>query len=63
MLNVRACNGFRSGEQFLFARHLDRVHGEGTAMELEQLSNTTKKFSSEELEALIDVYNRRLRKL
>ena len=38
-------------------------HGEGTAMELEQLSNTTKKFSSEELEALIDVYNRRLRKL
>jgi hypothetical protein len=32
-------------------------------MELEQLSNTTKKYSSEELEALIDVYNRRLRKL
>jgi hypothetical protein len=27
------------------------------------LSNTTKKFSVEELEALIDVYNRRLRKL
>jgi hypothetical protein len=59
----KSCNGFRSGEQYLFARHLDRVHGEGTAMELEQLSNTTKKYSSEELEALIDVYNRRLRKL
>lgn len=59
----KSCNGFRSGEQFKFARHLDRVYGEGTAMEVEQLSNTTKKWSSEELEALVDVYNRRLRKL
>ena len=32
-------------------------------MEIEALSNTTKKWSSEELEALIDVYNRRLRTL
>ena len=32
-------------------------------MEVEQLSNTTKKWSSEELEAMVDVYNRRLRKL
>jgi hypothetical protein len=32
-------------------------------LEIEALSNTTKKFSSEELEALVDVYNRRLRKL
>ena len=66
-MNVRpqckSCNGFRSGEQFKFARELDLKYGEGTAMELEQLSNTTKKWSSEELEALIDVYNRRLRKL
>ena len=59
----KACNGFRSGEQFKFARELDLKYGEGTAMQLEQLSNTTKKWSSEELEALIDVYNRRLRKL
>jgi hypothetical protein len=32
-------------------------------MEIEALSNTTHKWSNEELEALIDVYNRRLRKL
>ena len=55
--SLRTCKASRC------KRHLDRVHGEGTAMELEQLSNTTKKYSSEELEALIDVYNRRLRKL
>lgn len=59
----KGCNGFRSGEQFKFARKLDAVYGEGTAQELEVLSNTTKKYSVEELEALIDVYNRRLRKL
>ncbi|MDA8959085.1 recombination protein NinG [Akkermansiaceae bacterium] len=59
----KSCNGFRSGEQWKFARHLDSLYGEGTAIEIEQLSNTTKKWSSEELEAMIDVYNRRLRKL
>ena len=59
----KGCNGFRSGEQFKFARKLDAVYGEGTAQELETLSNTTRKYSVEELEALIDVYNRRLRKL
>jgi hypothetical protein len=32
-------------------------------MEIEALSNTTRKYSVEELEALVDVYNRRLRKL
>jgi len=59
----KRCNGFRSGEQYIFARNLDLEYGEGTAMELERLSNTTKKWSAEELEALIDVYNRRVRKL
>ena len=59
----KGCNGFRSGEQFKFARKLDAVYGEGTAQELEVLSNQTRKYSVEELEALIDVYNRRLRKL
>jgi len=59
----KSCNGFRSGEQYRFARNLDAEYGEGTAMEIEALSNTTRKYSVEELEALIDVYNRRLRKL
>lgn len=59
----KGCNGFRSGEQFKFARKLDAVYGEGTAEEIERISNQTRKFSVEELEALVDVYNRRLRKL
>jgi len=67
MVNVapqcKSCNGFRSGEQFKFARRLDAKFGEGTAETIEQASNQTRKYSVEELEALIDVYNRRLRKL
>ena len=59
----KGCNGFRSGEQFKFARKLDAVYGEGTAEEIERISNQARKYSVEELEALIDVYNRRLRKL
>ena len=59
----KGCNGFRSGEQFKFARKLDAVYGQGTAEEIERASNQTRKYSVEELEALIDVYNRRLRKL
>lgn len=67
MVNVapqcKSCNGFRSGEQFKFARRLDAEFGEGTAETIEQASNQTRKYSVEELEALIEVYNRRLRKL
>jgi len=59
----RRCNAFRSGEQFKFARRLDADFGEGTAEKIEQMSNQTRKYSSEELEALIEVYNRKLRKL
>ena len=59
----RRCNAFRSGEQFRFARRLDADFGEGTAEKIEQMSNQTRKYSSEELEALIEVYNRKLRKL
>jgi len=59
----KSCNGFRSGEQYIFARKLDAVYGEGTAEEIERISNQTRKYSVEELEALVDVYNRRLRKL
>ena len=59
----KGCNGFRSGEQFKFARKLDAVYGQGTAEEIERISNQTRKYSVEELEALVDVYNRRLRKL
>ena len=59
----KGCNGFRSGEQYIFARKLDAVYGQGTAQEIEGISNQTRKYSVEELEALVDVYNRRLRKL
>ena len=63
MPQCRRCNAFRSGEQYIFARKLDAIYGEGTAERIEQASNQTRKYSVEELEALIDVYNRRLRKL
>ena len=59
----KRCNGFRSGEQFKFARRLDADFGEGTAEKIEQMSNQTRKFTTAELEALIEVYNRKLRKL
>ena len=52
----KRCNGFRSGEQFKFARHLDEEYGPGTAMELEAKSNQTAKHSVSDLRDLIDKY-------
>ena len=52
----KRCNGFRSGEQFKFARHLDEEYGPGTAMELEAKSNQTAKHSISDLRDLIDKY-------
>lgn len=54
----KRCNGFRSGEQFLFARKLDEVYGEGTAEELLFNSNFLRKFSRDELEAMYHHFKR-----
>jgi hypothetical protein len=59
----KRCNGFRSGEQFLFSQHLDRQHGEGTAEALLIESKKTRKFSRDELEALYHHYKRKVDEL
>jgi hypothetical protein len=59
----KRCNGFRSGEQFLFSQHLDRQYGEGTAEGLLIESKQTRKFSRDELEALYHHYKRKVDEL
>jgi hypothetical protein len=45
----KKCNGFRSGEQYLFSKHLDEEYGKGTADELVYQSNQLAKFTNDEL--------------
>lgn len=54
----KRCNGFRSGEQYLFSQELDRVYGPGTAEDLHIRSKQTHKFSRAELEAMYHHYKR-----
>jgi hypothetical protein len=43
------CNLTNGGQQWLFGKRLDAVYGEGTAMKILQMSNTTRKFSTQEI--------------
>lgn len=52
----KKCNGFRSGEQYAFAKNLDHKYGEGYADSLVRLSKETRKWSIPELEELYDHY-------
>ena len=52
----KRCNGFRSGEQFLFSQMLDLVYGEGTAEILLEESRITAKFSILHIKELIKHY-------
>ena len=52
----KRCNGFRSGEQYLFAQHLDRLYGPGTADLVLARSKTLRKFSAEELLEMLKTY-------
>ena len=54
----KRCNGFRSGEQFLFARNLDAQFGEGKAEELFIQSKQTRKWTRAELETMYHHYKR-----
>lgn len=54
----KRCNGFRSGEQYLFSLKLDAVYGDGTAEEMLRMSKTLRKFSREELESMYHHYKR-----
>ena len=59
----KRCNGFRSGEQYLFSIHLDQQYGEGTAERIMIESKQTRKFTRDELEALYHHYKRKVDEL
>jgi len=55
-INVRAqckrCNAFRGGEQYKFAKNLDKEYGQGTAQDIEALSESGQRFTIEDLQDL-----------
>ena len=53
----KKCNGFRSGEQYLFSKHLDKEYGDGTADWLVFESNQPARFTNDELLEKIKYYN------
>jgi len=55
-VQCKACNVFRHGEQYRFGIELDKHFGEGTAQELIQRSHQLEKFSTNDLEALLEKY-------
>jgi hypothetical protein len=59
----KRCNGFRSGEQFLFSKRLDQEYGEGTAEALLIASKQTRKFTRDELEQMYHHYKRKVDEL
>ena len=59
----KRCNGFRSGEQHLFALHLDEEYGKGTAADIMYLSNQQARFTNEELLEKIKHYNNLVKNL
>ena len=59
----KRCNGFRSGEQYLFSIHLDQQYGEGTAEALLIASKQTRKFTRDELEQMYHHYKRKVDEL
>tara|TARA_R110000787_G_scaffold261999_1_gene367352 strand:- start:21 stop:410 length:390 start_codon:yes stop_codon:yes gene_type:complete len=56
-------NGFKNGEQFKFARQLDADYGEGTAEEIERLSNQTRKYTIAELRDMLKHYQDKVEEL
>ena len=56
-------NGFKNGEQFKFARQLDADYGEGTAEEIERLSNQPRKWTIAELREMLKDYTERVKQL
>ena len=59
----KKCNGFRSGEQYLFAKHLDEEYGKGTADELVYQSNQLARFTNDELLEKIKYYTELVKSL
>jgi len=59
----KRCNIFNQGEQFKFGKRLDEVYGDGTAEEIILKSNQTVKFSTSELEEMIENYKQKLKEI
>jgi hypothetical protein len=59
----KRCNGFLGGQQYVFAKRLDTIYGEGTADKILRMSNETVKFSIADLEEMTAHYNDLFRKL
>ena len=57
-MQCKRCNGFRSGEQFLFSKALDSEYGSGTAESLQEESRITAKFSILHLRELYDSFKK-----
>lgn len=55
-----ACNCMKYGEQYKFGLKLDKDYGKGLAESLLQKSKTTVKYSNDDLESLINLYNKLL---
>jgi len=53
------CNHFNAGMQYEYALKLDEVYGEGTAMELRALSQTTMKATEAEVKELNKHYRQK----
>ena len=59
----KRCNGFRSGEQYLFGLNLDKEYGEGTAQDLVYMSNQSARFTNDYLLEKIKHYEKLVKKL
>jgi hypothetical protein len=57
------CNVFSQGEQYEYAKFLNRTYGEGTAESLVEKARDLVKFSQYELEEMIEHYQQELRRL
>ncbi len=62
MPQCKQCN-LTGGQQYLFAKRLDVIYGEGTADKILRKSNETTKFSIAELQEMTAYYNDLFRKL
>jgi len=53
-------NCYLSGNQYIYGKRLDEIYGEGTAEKILQLSKEEKRFTIDELEAMILDYSERV---
>ena len=62
MPQCKRCN-MRGGEQYIFSKRLDEVFGKGTAEKIEIMSNTTRKFSTQEIIEMREYFTRKFNEL